>query len=54
MRYVVIEPQLLMVEVFDTVLKIRLKEPVEEAHLSHVSLSNEPNSTEGNRALWYL
>ena len=47
MRYVVIEPQLLMVEVFDTVLKIRLKEPVEEAHLSHVSLTNEPNSTEG-------
>lgn len=46
LRYVVIEPQLLMVEVFDTVLKVRLKEPVGKAYLSDVSLVNEPDSME--------
>ena len=50
-RYIVVEPTLVMLELYSNVIKIVLKEPVSPLHLSTAMIVNEPTTMEEGKPL---
>ena len=45
-RYVVVDSQLLMIEMHNNIVKLKLNEPTDSTHIARVSIVNEPESME--------